>query len=114
MRRNHKGKNYLDMIPRIKAGLKWKQKENGTIEIIKENKGLLNKIAITLYGMPKETRVSLDQYGNFVWLMIDGEKTIFQIAEQVKEKFGENAEPLYERLCTYFKSLEANGFVEVS
>ena len=43
---------------------------------------------------------------------MDGEKDIVKIGEIVKEHFGEKAEPLYERLATFFKILDSYSFVK--
>lgn len=51
--------------------------------------------------------------GNFVWPLIDGTRTVYEIAQLVKEEFGEKAEPLYERLVQYIQNLENYGFIEV-
>ena len=53
----------------------------------------------------------LDENGSFVWPIIDGEKNIIAIGESVKEKFGEKAEPLYERLAKFFQILESYNFI---
>ena len=50
--------------------------------------------------------------GSFVWPIIDGERDIISIGEDVKAHFGEKAEPLYERLAKYFQILESYGFVK--
>ena len=50
--------------------------------------------------------------GSFLWPLFDGEKTVFEIGEFVKEHFGEKAEPLYERLTKYIQTLESYKFIE--
>ena len=110
--KKYKG-NYLDLIPTIKENLKWQTDENGSIIIICEHKGITNKIATKVFGMPKETKVHLEEFGNFIWKLIDGKNSVYDIAHKVKEEYGEKAEPLYERICKYFGMLEDNGFVEM-
>ncbi|MCR5543048.1 MAG: PqqD family protein, partial [Eubacterium sp.] len=36
--------------------------------------------------------------GSFIWPLIDGKTSIYNIGEAVKEHFGEEEEPLYPRL----------------
>lgn len=62
---------------------------------------------------PKVSQIHLDEMGNFVWPLIDGTRTVYEIAELVKAEFGDKAEPLYDRLVQYIRNLEAYGFVEV-
>ena len=49
--------------------------------------------------------------GSFIWSLIDGEKTVYDIGEAVKEHFGDECEPLYERLVKYFEILSGYGFI---
>ena len=64
-----------------------------------------------LLKKPRITRIDLQGQGNFVWLCIDGKRTVFDIAALVRERFGDEAEPLYDRLVTYMHTLENCGFV---
>lgn len=105
--------NYLDLTPEIKESLEWHIEENGGIIILCQHKSITDKIASFIFKMPKTTQVHLDEFGSFVWLNIDGKSTVYDIAQKIKEKFGEKSEPLYERICKYFSMLENNGFVEI-
>lgn len=109
-----KSVNYLDLVPEINSRLKWEEKQDGTVVIIRENKGLTSRMASFLFGAPKETKVSLDEYGNFVWKLIDGKNSVYNIAIALREQYGEKAEPLYDRICQYFKALQANNFIEMN
>lgn len=106
--------NFVDKIPVRKAGLNWSQDENGNITLEMENKGVANRIAQKLLKKPKISYIHLDENGSFIWPLIDGERSIFEIGEAVDEHFGEKAHPLYERLTQYFKILEKYGFVELN
>ena len=50
--------------------------------------------------------------GSFIWPHLDGDKTIIEIGKLVSDKFGEKANPLYERLAEYIKRLASYGFVK--
>lgn len=104
-------KNYLDLIPRRSGKLTFEKDESGRVTIVVENKGFFNSVLQKIAKKPRFTRIDLQGQGSFVWLCIDGEKTVFDIAEEVREKFGEEAEPLYDRLVTYMRTLESCGFV---
>jgi len=104
--------NYLERIPLRKVGLEWTTDENGMVTLNVPNKGIFNKIAQKVFKKPPVTYVHLDENGSFVWPLIDGEKDIIKIGELVKERFGEDAEPLYPRLAKFFQVLESYGFVE--
>lgn len=103
--------NYLDKIPVHKDGLNWTVDENGEITLEVENRGLANKLAQTILKKPKVSFIHLDEMGNFIWPLIDGEQNVYKLGKLVKEHFGDKAEPLYERLAQYFQILENYGFV---
>ena len=47
----------------------------------------------------------------FLWKRINGERTVGQLAQQLKEQFGDQAEPLYDRLVKYMQILHNNEFI---
>ena len=103
--------NYLDKIPQYKDGLCSSVDENGRVILEIENKGIANKVLQVLLKKPKVSFIHLDEMGSFIWQKIDGKKNVFYIGKEVKEHFGDKAEPLYERLAQYFGILESYGFV---
>ena len=103
--------NYLERIPVRNPELGFEKDEKGIVTLSKENKGIANRIAQKLLKKPKVSYIHLDEFGSFVWLLIDGESDIIKIGESVKEHFGDKAEPLYERLAKYFGILASYGFV---
>lgn len=103
--------NYLEKIPCHKAGLGWSQDDGGMVTLEMENRGIANRIAQKLLKKPRVSYIHLEEFGSFIWLSIDGKRDITAIGELVREKFGEKAEPLYERLAQYIKTLHTNGFI---
>ncbi len=103
--------NYLEKIPCHKPQIKWSQDEDGLVTLEMENRGIANRIAQRLLKKPKVSFIHLEEFGSFIWTAIDGKRDILSIGELVKEQFGEKAEPLYERLSQYIKTLESNGFI---
>lgn len=103
--------NYLDLIPEKSSSLKWHTdlKERVILEV--ENTGIMNKIAQSLFNKPRFTKVHLDANGSFIWPLIDGKRTVANIALLVKEQFGEAAEPLYPRIIKYFQIVESYHFI---
>lgn len=111
-KKNESTINYLDLIPEKAASIRWHKdfKERVILEI--ENTGLFNSIAQKVFGKPRYTKVHLDAQGTFIWPLIDGQKTVTEIAGLVKEEFGEAAEPLYPRIVKYFQIMESYHFVK--
>lgn len=103
--------NYLDKIPIHTSKLTQNTDEKGIVTLGIENKGIMNKIAQTIFKKPKTSYIHLDELGSFVWLLIDGQKSIYDIAVSVDENFGEKAQPLYERLIGFLRILENYNFI---
>lgn len=102
--------NYLERIPVRAEHIGWSlDGDSVTLEI--ENKGIMNRIFQVLMKKPKITYIHLDENGSFVWQQIDGNLSITEIGMAVSERFGNDAEPLYERLAQFFKILETNKFI---
>lgn len=102
--------NYLDKIPVRNGDFAWTE-NNGLVTVQQENTGVYNTLAQKFFKSPRVSNVDLDKFGSFVWLQIDGERSIYEIGVLVKAKFGKDAEPLYERLAKYFYTLENVHFV---
>ena len=105
--------NYLENIPVRVHNIGWETDENGEVVLEVENKGLANKIAQKLFKKPKISYIHLDEMGSFIWPLLNGEENIISLGEKVKEHFGTKAEPLYERLARYIKTLENYRFIEI-
>ena len=103
--------NYLDYVPRRNRNFPWKELENGLVVVRMENRGPMNRIAQKFFGRPPFSEIELDEFGSFVWKQMDGNRNIIAIGALVREEFGDQAEPLYERLAKFVKMLRDNRFV---
>lgn len=111
--RSKKKDNYLELKPLRNEKIPWsKDGEQVTLEI--ENKGVWNRLFQKLLKKPRISYIHLDEIGSFVWPLSDGEKTITEIGKAVKNRFGDKAEPLYERLAEYFRILESYNFISLN
>ena len=107
-----KNENYLEKIPMRAPSIRFTADEAGIVTLEIENKGVMNKIAQKLFKKPKISYVHLDRFGSFVWLLLSGEKDVYAIGEEVEEKFGSDAHPLYERLIKYLEILASYHFIK--
>ena len=107
MKRDNLGK-----IPVISEKLSFRQDKKKLVTIDIENKGFFSKIAQRLFHKPKISHIHLDEMGSFIWLSIDGEKTVREISLALEENFGDRAKPLFERTSRYFSSLYEYGFIK--
>lgn len=106
-----KKENYLDYIPKHNKLFPYTEKENGRIEVRRKNKGLFHGIAHLVFRRPQYTYIELDDFGSFVWKQIDGSRSVYDIGRLVKARFGDAAEPLYERLAQFLYVLRSNRFI---
>ena len=104
--------NYLDFVPRHRPSLQYTMDNQGKITLLQENKGAFHFLAQKILKKPKVSQIHLDEMGNFVWPLIDGKRTVTEIAALVKEEFGEAAEPLYPRIIKYFQIVESYHFIK--
>lgn len=109
-----KKKNYLDFVPVCAPGYTWKLNEKKLVEIEVQNTGFYNRLAQKLFKRPKVSYISLDEYGSFIWQQMDGKRTIYEISFLVKERYGEEAEPLLQRLTRFFQILYHNHYIGYS
>jgi glutathionyl-hydroquinone reductase len=106
-----KKENYLDFIPVVNGQNTWDRGEDGVVTIHMVNRGFYNTLAQKLFHTPRVSHIKLDEYGSFLWMRIDGVKTVGQLALELKEAYGERAEPLYDRLVKYMQILHNNRFI---
>lgn len=111
MKKKKQQKNYLDLIPERASGLAWTQDDEGIVVLEVENTGVFNRIAQKLFKRPKVTKVHMEQFGSFIWPLIDGKRTVTELADLLKERFGEEAEPLYPRVAKYMQIMESYHFI---
>ena len=91
--------------------VKTEMADDGKVTLFVENKGVMNRIFQKIAHKPKYSQIHLDEMGSFIFQRIDGQRTVGQIAELVKAEFGQEAEPLYDRLVKYMQILRNNGFI---
>ncbi|MBE7012254.1 MAG: PqqD family protein [Ruminococcaceae bacterium] len=107
-----KTENYLEKKPKRAECINWTKEDNGEVVLEVENKGIANKIAQLILRKPKISYIHLDEMGSFIWPLLDGKTNIIAIGEKVEEHFGDKANPLYERLAKYIKTLYSYEFIE--
>ncbi|MBD5521878.1 MAG: PqqD family protein [Lachnospiraceae bacterium] len=104
-------KNYLDLIPERAPELTWSKGEDGIVTLEVENTGIFNRIAQKLFKRPKYTKVHMEKYGSFLWPLIDGNRTVMELADLQKAEFGDEVEPLYPRVVKYMQIMESYNFI---
>ena len=104
--------NLAELIPVRSEKITWDADDSGIVTIHVENKGVMKRITQIILRKPKVSHIHLDEIGSFVWLRIDGKRTVADIALPFEEHFGERVHPTHERLGQYFSILVSYGFAE--
>ena len=107
-----KVKNYLDFVPIKNENIKWLEDNFGIITLEISRNGLFDKIAQKAFKAPHKSYIKLDRHGSCVWKCIDDNKSVYELSKDVKRHFGNDAEPLIERLVEFITILESNRFVK--
>lgn len=103
--------NLLDYIPKHNSLIPFSVDKKGIVTLEVKNRGFYNRVAQILFKQPKISYIALEEFGSFIWQQIDGQRSVMEIAGLVKEKFGEKAEPLYDRLGKYMKTLRKCDYI---
>lgn len=57
------------------------------------------------------SRIRLDETGSYAWRRLDGKHTIAQVAQELRERFGESVEPAEERLGHLVRGMRREGLL---
>ncbi len=102
--------NLLDLIP--VQNIHSVKNEQGFFVLLKPKYShpLLAKHLLPRLKNP-HYKINLDEVGSFIWKLCDGENTVKDIGEKLKDNFGSRVDPLYERLGFFLQNLEKNRFI---
>lgn len=104
-------KNYLDTVFIPNPERKWSERKDGIIVVDIEHKGFFPKIAQKFFKKPKVSHIALDSYGTALWKALDGERSVFDIVNLMKEQFPDEEERMLDRVITFLHTLQTNRFV---
>lgn len=109
-RNKFKGINFLDLIPVRKLDYEYRDDENINLLIPKYRDKFFGKLLQPRIN-DKYLKANMDIYGTNTWLLIDGNRNVFEISKLMKEKFGNDIEPVYDRITLFINNLYRNGFI---
>ncbi|MCC6049373.1 MAG: PqqD family protein [Thermofilum sp.] len=89
----------------------WEKNEKGevviTIKLEPSKPGLFSGFV----KEPTERKIVLDAVGGFVWELMDGERTVGEIAERVSERFKLHRREAQASLLAYLQMLASRGLI---
>ena len=104
------GVNLLDLKP--SRTFEWETEDDEKVVVLVPK--FRNRFLVTWF-LPRLRsryfRVKLDAFGSYVWLNCDGSKTVNEIGQNLKKRFGNSVEPVYDRLALFVKRLERERFI---
>ncbi len=106
--------NLLDIVPIKNDDIEWRLIEDDIVQIIIKRDSWMHRFVRRFKNNPESSKIDLDIYGSRVWILIDGKRDVHQIAENLKQNFGDDIEPLYERLGAYINILKNNNFIKIN
>lgn len=106
---DHKKDNFMLYVP-VQKHMTYQEK-NGRILLVFKHNHPIQKLGFWLTKRPNVTDMELDELGSTVWRLIDGKRNVYEIGQEVKRKFGEDCEPLYERLIMFLRYLVRRGWI---
>lgn len=102
--------NFMLYIPNKKHE-KWEVKNNKVYLIFEHNK-CIEKLIRWLFKRSKISDIELDEIGTKVWFLINGNNTIYTIGQKLLEEYGNECEPVYDRLIMYLGYLNRKGWIK--
>ncbi|RKY60121.1 MAG: hypothetical protein DRP96_06125 [Candidatus Neomarinimicrobiota bacterium] len=60
----------------------------------------------------KDYKIHLDEVGSAIWKRIDGKMNTGKIAEEISREFGDNVDPVFERVGTFIQQLKYAKLIE--
>lgn len=99
----------LNMIYKISDNLEYEVDKDNIVTILQKQDHKVQKFFRKLkFRIPEYKNISLDEYGSWIFLQIDGKKNVKDIGESLEIKYGDKVHPLYERLLLFLNHINVN------
>lgn len=103
--------NYLDFICVPNPVQKWTEEMDGRIVVDIVHRGFYPWIAQKFFHRPKVSHIRLDDYGSKLWKEMDGEQTVDDIIQKMKQYFPAEQDRMLDRVVAFMGTLERNHFI---
>ena len=98
--------NLLDQVFVHSERYQYECSEEGIVTVLEPQDHKIQKFFRKIgFKIVENKRMELDAYGSYVYLLIDGKRTVREIGTELKAKYPEAGEYLYERLQAYLNGL---------
>ena len=105
------GPNLLDMTP--VREVEWEEDESGVVTLVRSRPRVRGPRSMGRWVsfMLAPPRIRLDEVGSYAWLRMSGTINVGDLAELVREEFGERVDPVNHRLGHLVRLLKRERFV---
>ena len=102
-------KEVLSIIYKISEKLEYEVDKDNIVTILEKQDHKIQKFFRKLkFRIPEYKKISLDEYGSWILLQIDGNKNVKDLGESLEAKYGDKVHPLYERLLPFLNHIDVN------
>ncbi len=112
--RKWRGVDFMALVPARSCG--WAEgAEPGQIVVLQPRfrSGLLGRfVQPRLKDAKKFVRIPLESRGSFLWKLMDGKRTVGDLAMAFATEFPEDGDQIPERVSTYLYQMSQNHFIE--
>lgn len=99
----------LERVYRLSEPLDYEVDDRRQVVILRRQDHWIQRWARRLrFAIPAYRRIALDDFASFVFLTIDGQRSVQEIGRLMADAFGERIDPLYPRLLMFLEHLEKN------
>ncbi|WP_315065644.1 PqqD family peptide modification chaperone [uncultured Clostridium sp.] len=99
----------LNLIYKISADLEYEVDNDNIVTILVKQDHKVQRFFRKLkFRIPEYKKITLDEYGSWILLHVDGKKNVREIGESLEVKFGDKVNPLYERLLLFLNHIDVN------
>ncbi|MHC6179397.1 PqqD family peptide modification chaperone [Clostridium sp. JNZ X4-2] len=99
----------LSIIFKISDNMEYEVDKEGIVTILeKQDHKIQNLFRKLKFRIPEYKKITMDEYGSYVFLQIDGNKTVKDIGENLEVKYGDKIHPIYERLLLFLNHIDIN------
>jgi len=102
--------NFLKARPKRRMG--WEEDAEGRVVVLrpKLGSGRLGRWIASHFGNPWY-RIRLDEIGTLVWNLCDGDTSLSEIIQQMRQHFGNQIEPAEKRLYQFIRQLHRSRLI---
>ncbi|MEG0249779.1 MAG: PqqD family peptide modification chaperone [Peptostreptococcus sp.] len=97
----------LNIVFKKNTNVEFEVSSDGVVTILEKQDHKIQRFFRKIgFKIPLYKKLSLDKFGSFVFINVDGKNTVEAIGELVEEEFGEESHPLYERLLLFLNYID--------